>query len=108
MHILVDGVSSQRTIDRSVALRRMEKAGAFMTTSESLLFELLGDSTNTNFKVSRIVLRESCAKRSVHPRTTTWTLPPPPSLTHQAISNLVKERPPSEAWTAGPDGGLLM
>ena len=33
MHILVDGVSSQRLGDRSVALQRLAQAGAFLATS---------------------------------------------------------------------------
>lgn len=34
MHILVDGVSSQRLGDRSVALQRLAQSGAFLATSE--------------------------------------------------------------------------
>lgn len=33
VHILVDGVSSQRTGDRSVALQRLAQSGAFLATS---------------------------------------------------------------------------
>ena len=50
VHILVDGVSSQRNIDRKTAIARMQQAGALITTSESALFELLGDSTHEKFK----------------------------------------------------------
>ena len=39
--IIVDGVSSQRPSDRAVALRRMERAGAVLSTAESTLFQLL-------------------------------------------------------------------
>ena len=34
MHVLVDGVSSQRLGDRSVALQRLAQSGAFLATSE--------------------------------------------------------------------------
>lgn len=50
VHILTDGVSSQRQIDRSTAFRRMESAGAFLTTSESIIFELLKSHKSTEFK----------------------------------------------------------
>jgi isochorismate hydrolase len=54
--ILVDGVSSQRTSDRSVALRRMENAGCVLTTSEAALFELVGDARHDKFReVSKLV-----------------------------------------------------
>jgi len=33
VHILVDGISSANDIDRRVGIKRMEKAGAFITTS---------------------------------------------------------------------------
>jgi nicotinamidase-related amidase len=33
VHVLVDGVSSQRLADRAVALHRLSAAGAFMATS---------------------------------------------------------------------------
>merc|ERR1712194_368664 len=41
VHVLADGVSSQRAIDREVAIERLRQSGAFITTSESVLFELL-------------------------------------------------------------------
>ena len=54
--IIVDGVSSQRPTDRSVALDRLAKAGAVLSTAESTLFQLLGDAKHPDFKaVSKLV-----------------------------------------------------
>ncbi|GJQ09361.1 hypothetical protein GpartN1_g1152.t1 [Galdieria partita] len=50
VHIVTDGVSSQRTMDRSTAFRRLEQAGAWLTTYESLLFQLLRSKDNPSFK----------------------------------------------------------
>lgn len=50
VHLPVDGVSSQRVQDREAALVRLRKAGAFLTTSESLLFELCKDAKSDTFK----------------------------------------------------------
>mmetsp|Transcript_16963 Transcript_16963/g.19398 ORF Transcript_16963/g.19398 Transcript_16963/m.19398 type:complete len:201 (+) Transcript_16963:20-622(+) len=50
VHLPVDGVSSQRKQDREAALVKLRKAGAFLTTSESLLFELCRDAKSENFK----------------------------------------------------------
>lgn len=54
--IIVDGVSSQRPTDRSVALDRLAKAGAVLSTAEATLFQLLGDAKAHHFKaVSKLV-----------------------------------------------------
>lgn len=54
--IIVDGVSSQRPTDRSVALDRLARAGAVLSTAESTLFQLLGDAKHPDFKaVSKLV-----------------------------------------------------
>lgn len=54
--IIVDGVSSQRPVDRAVALERMAQLGAVLSTSESTIFQLLGDAKHPNFKaVSKLV-----------------------------------------------------
>jgi len=50
VHLLTDGISSQVPIDRSTALHRMREAGAFLTTSESVIFELMRDTKYTHFK----------------------------------------------------------
>ncbi|KAF8821938.1 putative Isochorismatase domain-containing protein 1 [Cardiosporidium cionae] len=70
VHLLVDGTSSQsifefllaltllcRPLDRSVAIRRLESSGALLTTSETVLFELLGHSKHTHFKEISKLLR---------------------------------------------------
>lgn len=56
--IAADGISSQRPIDRSSALRRMEKAGAIITTGESILFEIMADQQASEFKKVLPILKE--------------------------------------------------
>ena len=45
-----DGISSRFTEDRSVALEQLRNWGAVVSTSESLIFELLKDSKHEKFK----------------------------------------------------------
>lgn len=57
VHVVVDGVSSQRKGDRNVALRLLELAGAQLTTTESIVFSLLGSAEHPAFKaVQRIIV----------------------------------------------------
>ncbi|KXJ26844.1 isochorismatase domain-containing protein 2 [Exaiptasia diaphana] len=50
VHILADGVSSRTMVERMYAIDRLRQSGAFITTSESVLFMLLGNSKHPNFK----------------------------------------------------------
>ena len=56
VHLIVDGVGSQRKLDLDVALQRLNVSGVNLTTSESVVFQLLKDSKNSKFKaVSKYV-----------------------------------------------------
>ena len=56
VHIIADGVSSQQSYDREIALRRMVNCGAFLTTAQSAAFMLMGGADHANFKsVSKLV-----------------------------------------------------
>eukprot|EP00747_Dinoflagellata_sp_TGD_P210021 gnl/TRDRNA2_/TRDRNA2_83364_c0_seq1.p1 gnl/TRDRNA2_/TRDRNA2_83364_c0~~gnl/TRDRNA2_/TRDRNA2_83364_c0_seq1.p1 ORF type:complete len:190 (-),score=38.27 gnl/TRDRNA2_/TRDRNA2_83364_c0_seq1:38-553(-) len=50
VHVLADGVSSQRAADRETALNRLRQSGAFITSVESVLFELLRSKDAAEFK----------------------------------------------------------
>jgi nicotinamidase-related amidase len=50
VHVAVDAVGSRRSGDKDVALRRLERTGAVLTTSEMAVFELLGSSRHPRFK----------------------------------------------------------
>lgn len=41
VHLIADAVSSQQKYDRDIALDRMAKSGAFVTTAQSLTFMLM-------------------------------------------------------------------
>ena len=52
----VDAVASRFSLDAETALRRLDRAGAILTTAESVAFEWMHDATHPNFKaVSKLV-----------------------------------------------------
>jgi nicotinamidase-related amidase len=56
VHLVVDAVSSRSRTNKEVAVRRMERAGALLTTTEMALFELKFDCTGEVFrKLSKLV-----------------------------------------------------
>jgi Isochorismatase family len=56
--LLVDGSSSQKEYDRAVALQRIRDAGAVLTTSESLVFELMEEASNPKFKAMLPIIKD--------------------------------------------------
>ncbi len=60
--IAADAVGSRRRLDHDTALRRLEAAGATLTTVEAVAFEWLADSTHPQFKaVSQLVRQRPVA-----------------------------------------------
>ena len=58
VYVLADGVSSCNREEVPVALRRLALAGAVITTSESFLYECMGDASITEFKVIAGLVKE--------------------------------------------------
>ena len=54
-------VSSQKPHDRATALERMKASGVTLTTSESILFDLLRSADHANFKQISGLLKEANA-----------------------------------------------
>jgi isochorismate hydrolase len=50
VYVCADAVGSRRASDWDVALRRMQQAGAVVTTAEAMLFELCHESGTARFK----------------------------------------------------------
>ncbi len=49
-YLCADAVGSRRPVDRDTAIVRMRRAGAIVTTTESVIFELLGEAGTEVFK----------------------------------------------------------
>nr|KAF6410148.1 isochorismatase domain containing 2 [Rousettus aegyptiacus] len=52
VHVVVDACTSRSQVERLVALARMRQSGAFLSTSEGLIIQLLGDASHPQFKKS--------------------------------------------------------
>jgi nicotinamidase-related amidase len=62
--VAADAIQSRFRVDHDVALRRMERAGAVLTTAETTAFEWLGGSDHPQFKaVSKLVQERMKALR---------------------------------------------
>jgi nicotinamidase-related amidase len=59
VHIVVDGCSSRSMVDRMYAFERMKASGAWLTTSESVILGLVGDSAHPKFKECQKLIMES-------------------------------------------------
>lgn len=59
VYVLQDGVSSCNSGERGVALRRLQSEGAVVTTSESVLFELVGDAGGDVFRGLTKLVKET-------------------------------------------------
>ena len=59
VHLCVDAVSSSTPVDRACGLHRCERAGAFLTTTESVLMELIRGKDHPSFKAISTNLKET-------------------------------------------------
>ena len=64
VYIPVDAVGARYRLDHETALRRLEKAGAILTTSEGCLFEWLGGSSHPQFKAISALVQERMTQLS--------------------------------------------
>jgi nicotinamidase-related amidase len=58
VYLAVDAVSSRYAHDRDIALRRLEQAGAILTTVETCAFEWMGGSNHPRFKAVSALVQE--------------------------------------------------
>ena len=59
MCICVDAISSQSPTDRACGLHRAAGAGAFLTTTESVMMELIRSKDHPSFKAISNTLKET-------------------------------------------------
>ena len=56
VYIAADSMSSRKTIDHDIAVKRMQSEGAIVSTSEAIIFELCETSSRIEFKnISNII-----------------------------------------------------
>jgi nicotinamidase-related amidase len=58
VYLPVDAVGARYAVDHDTALRRLERAGAILTTAEACLFEWLGGAGHPKFKAASMLVQE--------------------------------------------------
>ena len=66
VHLLADGLSSQRLVDRSAGLARMQQSGAYLTSFESVVFEIMRSTEHANFKEANKLLKNKPTSPFTH------------------------------------------
>ncbi|PVD33768.1 hypothetical protein C0Q70_05028 [Pomacea canaliculata] len=59
VHVIADACSSRSMVDRIYALQRMKEAGAYLTTSESVMLLLCKDAAHPKFREVQKVIWET-------------------------------------------------
>uniref|UniRef100_A0A8C7DKA9 Isochorismatase domain containing 2 n=1 Tax=Oncorhynchus kisutch TaxID=8019 RepID=A0A8C7DKA9_ONCKI len=60
VHIVADAVSSRSQTDRLFALSRLRQSGAFLTTTEAVLLQLVQDAQHPNFReIQKLLVQPS-------------------------------------------------
>ncbi|CAK8695405.1 isochorismatase domain-containing protein 2-like [Clavelina lepadiformis] len=59
VHVVADAVSSRSQVDRLFALTTMRQMGAFITTSETVLLQLMGDAKHPKFREAQKLITTS-------------------------------------------------
>lgn len=59
VHVVADAVSSRSQTDRLFALSTMRQMGAYITTSETVLLQLLGDAKHPKFREAQKLIMTS-------------------------------------------------
>ena len=67
VHVIADGVSSRNPVDRVFAYDRMRAAGCVVTTSEAVIFELLGDAKHPQFKTVQALVKTLAPDTGLRP-----------------------------------------
>jgi nicotinamidase-related amidase len=57
VHVAADAVSSRSELNRQVGLRRLERAGAVISSTEMMIYELLGRSGSDEFRAALPLLK---------------------------------------------------
>jgi nicotinamidase-related amidase len=66
VQVVADAVSSRRLSDRDLALRRLEQSGVILTSTEMLMYELLGCAGTDEFRAALALVKAAAAgSRSV-------------------------------------------
>jgi hypothetical protein len=58
VYVAADAVASRQAVDRKFALRRLEQAGAVLTTAEACVFEWVGGAGHPQFKAVSALVQE--------------------------------------------------
>jgi len=59
VHVVADAVSSRSQVDRLYGLATMRQMGAFVTTSETVLLQMMGDAAHPKFRQAQKLIKTS-------------------------------------------------
>lgn len=59
VHIVADACSSRTQMDRTFAFERFRQIGAFVTTSDAILLQLIGDKEHHHFKAIQKLIKKT-------------------------------------------------